>query len=262
MVCRFDVSLGYGVSSDLAAAREWYQKADAQDFPPAKLGLIDLELSVFGSCVAGCSKNSLFSLYRARYDPEQLKYGKKERRAVFRELVAEGERGDIEARILLGMCYERGIHVEENWDIALEWYRRAAVEGSEEGCALFARLSTAMEGESGAWDRLEARVVCTLARGRQQQGIEPAAQKKAIKWRLETAADGDRYACWRLHELYLLGLEVEENRKKSRKWLTRACEGHSDETVREYFQSVRPRITEVINEHSLDVALRSGPVGI
>jgi TPR repeat protein len=107
-----------------------------------------------------------------------MKYGKKERGAVFREPITEGECGDIEARILLGMCYERGIHVEENWDIALEWYRRAAVEGSEEGCALFARLSTAMKGESGAWDRLEARVICTLASGRQQQGIEPAAQKK------------------------------------------------------------------------------------
>ena len=35
---------------------------------------------------------------------------------------------------------------------------------------------------------------------------------------------------------------------------------HSDETVREYFETVRPRITEVIDEHSLDVALRSGPV--
>ena len=173
--------LGYGVNSDLAAAREWYQKADAQEFPPARLGLIDLDLSVFGSCVAGCGKNSLFSFYRARYDPEKMKYGKKERRAVFREFVTEGESGDTETRILLGMCYERGIHVEENWDVALEWYRRAAVEGSEEGCALFARLSTAMEGESGAWDRLEARVVCTLARGRQQQGIEPENSEKSDK---------------------------------------------------------------------------------
>jgi hypothetical protein len=56
----------------------------------------------------------------------------------------------------------------------------------------------------------------------------------------------------------LLGLEVKENRKESKKWLTLACEGHPDENVREYFESVRPRITEVIDEHSLDVALRSG----
>ena len=39
-------------------------------------------------------------------------------------------------------------------------------------------------------------------------------------------------------------------------WLARACEGHPNETVREYFELVRPRINEVVAEHAVDLALR------
>jgi TPR repeat protein len=248
---------GYGVRKDSALAREWYEKSGAGGFPLAAAGLADLDASRLEPCVPGSAPTTVLSFYRARYAPDKLICSKKDRGAAFRTISADAAAGDIDAQILLGTCYERGIHVEENWDVALDWYRGAAFEGSEEAGTLFARLSTEMDGDEGAWDRHEAEVIGTLARSSSQRGCEPSGVRKAIKWRLKGAEEGDRYACWRLHELYLLDKGVKQDREKSAKWLIRACEGHADEAVRRYFESVRPRIEEVIDEHILDVALRA-----
>jgi len=153
----------------------------------------------------------------------------------------------------MGMSYEKGLHVKKHWATALEWYRRAAVQGLEEGYALYEELDEMMEGEAGAWDRLETKVVGILARSCKQKGVEPANALDAIEWRLGPAKEGDAYARWRLHELYLLKEKGNKNRDVAVKWLTMACDGHPDETVREYFELMHPRIGEVVAEHAVDV---------
>jgi TPR repeat protein len=241
-----DALAGFGVQSSAALG-----------YAPSKLGLMDLNRDGSHSNATGGEQADAPSRYQAQYAPDKLESAKSERDALFRELAACGARGDSESQILLGLCYERGILAQRNFDVALEWYRRAAVQGSEEGCASFVRLSAVVEGDDGAWDRLETQVVCTLARSSLQRGPEPSNQRKAIKWRLNGAAAGDRYACWRLHELYLLGQSVKEDREESATWLRRACEDHPDEIVRGYFARVRSCIAEVVEDHVLDVALRA-----
>jgi TPR repeat protein len=155
------------------------------------------------------------------------------------------------------MCYERGIHVQRHWQTAAEWYRRAAVQGFKQGYALYKKLSWTMEGETGVWNQLETEVVYELARANILRGPEPANEVDAYRWCLEAAQKGDRYACWRLHEIYLLGQGVEVNRERSAKWLTAALAGSVREPMLSYADMVPPDLKRLLSEHTTLLALRS-----
>lgn len=49
--------------------------------------------------------------------------------AMFERKLAEAERGDLEAQYDVGYRYEKGRGVEEDQEVALEWYRKAAEQG-------------------------------------------------------------------------------------------------------------------------------------
>jgi TPR repeat protein len=141
--------------------------------------------------------------------------------------LAEG--GNAVAQFNLGLMYDQGQGVQQNYAEAAKWYRLAAAQGNagaqlnlglmyDEGHGVHQDYSEAMkwyrlaaaQGNAGAQFNLG--VMYTFGQGVQQNYAE------AAKWYLLAAAHGDAHAQFNLGLMYAQGRGVKQNYAEAVKW--------------------------------------------
>ena len=138
---------GNGVAQDSIKAREWYDKAAAQDEPRALFAIATIMERE--DSIAGYSKRKLRKqptvtyLERAatnRHIDAQYKlaqcyekgwYVKKSKKKAFNWYLRAANQGHPEAMELVGYCYEKGRGVKKDEHRAAKWYRLAEQNGQE-----------------------------------------------------------------------------------------------------------------------------------
>ncbi|MGD9537076.1 MAG: peptidoglycan-binding protein [Alphaproteobacteria bacterium] len=99
---------GYGVTADAEAATKWYGQAAARRYAPAQIALSRLAEAGDAAAKSKASEDAIRALKDA------------------------AERGSAEAQFSLGVAYDRGVGVIQNYATAASWYQRAAVQGLAE----------------------------------------------------------------------------------------------------------------------------------
>ena len=109
------------------------------------------------------------------------------------------KKGNSEAQYYLGVCYDNGQGVEQDYKEAVKWYRKAAEQG-----------------HSDAQNNLG---VCYY----NGQGVEQD-YKEAVKWYRKAAEQGHSLAQYNLGVCYDNGQGVEQDYKEAVKWYRKAAE--------------------------------------
>lgn len=151
---------------------------------------------------------------------------------LFRSLA---EQGDALAQTPLGLMYEYGQGVPQDYKEALKWYRLAAEQGDAFGQHALGLMYGRGNGvpqdfkEAIKWFQLAAKQGLPFsqhllggmyARG---QGV-PQDYKEALKWFRLAAEQGDRDAEFALGHMYVEGNGVPQNYKEASKWYRLAAE--------------------------------------
>ncbi len=119
------------------------------------------------------------------------------------DLLKESLQGDTRAQANLGHCYHEGQGVEQSYDEAVKWYRKAAEQG-----------------EALAQDLLGD---CYY----EGHGVEQSYDE-AVKWYRKAAEQGDATAQADLGVCYYKGHGVEQSYDEAVKWLRKAAEQGND----------------------------------
>lgn len=151
------------------------------------------------------------------------------------EFLRRARQGEAEAQHKLGVCFAYGRGVRQDWDQAVEWYRKAA----EQGCAAaqkdlgvcYARGKGVAQdwGEAVRWYRLAAengdtRAQCNLAqRFYKGEGIRRSFEQ-AAEWYRKAAEQGYSWAQYKLGRCFAAGEGVPQDWKQAVHWYTRAAE--------------------------------------
>ncbi len=152
----------------------------------------------------------------------------------------KAEKGDAEAQVRLGVCYEAGVRVEQDLPEALKWFRKAAEQGYAPAQIILGHHYA--NGIGIAKDEVEA-VKCyrkaaeqghTEAQARlgvcyeDGNGVKQDLQE-ALKWFRKAAEQGDYRTQYLLGFRYAKGLGVVKDYKESFKWLQMAAyQGHDE----------------------------------
>jgi uncharacterized protein len=243
---------GTGVDKDLAAARRWYATSAAQGFRMAEDGLLMLTASerkayVDPALLRAPSSQTIYS------DLKQLRCFAQDTEVVLWAFQRGADLGNVEMQILLGKCYEKGICVPAQWEIALEWYRRAGAQGSQTGLDSYKTLSSAKLRDRGHQERCELEFVCEMAVASTLRGPEPANEVDAFWWYFEAAQKDDMYACWRLSDCYRMGYGVEADLDQSFEYSCFVIESGSDGYSEAYW-----KYNEVLSETPCDELINDG----
>ncbi len=115
------------------------------------------------------------------------------------QLRMSAEQGDAEAQNLLGVCYENGQGVEQDYEEAARWYRKSAEQG-------FAMAQANLGG-------------CYYF----GNGVEQD-YREAVKWFRKAAEQGVALAQRWLGNCYLNGAGVEQDKAEAVKWLRKAAD--------------------------------------
>ena len=131
------------------------------------------------------------------------------------EEMRAAEQGGAEAQYSLGMRYAQGLRVEHSMEQALEWWRRAALQGHH--------------AAQWALDDVESRLGITSTREIASKDATPPAPEVVPSSLLRAAERGDAEAQFDLGELYFWGEEgVPKKPAEAVKWYRKAAEqGHA-----------------------------------
>jgi TPR repeat protein len=177
----FKYEQGLGVSKDVAEALRWYREAASQGNAEAEVRISRLE-GRSGQVVS--------------------------RPSPFDEMKRAAEQGDSEAQRALGFKYERGLGVESDLSLALEWYEKAASQGNPTAKLRMNMLlaenrepveqltSLEISQRSAAEGDPEAQFLLAL-RYEQARGI-PTDLGEALHWYEEAASQGHAAAQLRI----------------------------------------------------------------
>ena len=111
----------------------------------------------------------------------------------FDELLKKAERGDASAQNNLGICYDEGQGVEQDYEKAVFWYRKSAEQGN---------------------DSAQYNLALCYVKG---QGVEQDYEK-AVEWYRKSAEHGDSRAQFNLGHCYYKGQGVEQDYEKAVYW--------------------------------------------
>lgn len=114
------------------------------------------------------------------------------------------EEGDTNSKYYLGICYRRGLSIEEEPKEAFKWFMRAAEEG-----------------HANAQYEVANSYSCLVYMD--NSGVEPD-QKEAFNWYKKSAEQGHSDAQFSLASCYQFGDGVEEDSDEASKWLLKAAE--------------------------------------
>lgn len=111
----------------------------------------------------------------------------------------QAEGGDASAQWNLGLLYERGNGIEQNYALAAEWYHKAAKQGFSDAQASLGNLYT-------------------LGRGVKRD------YAKAAEWYRMAADQDNPFAQWQFSGLYYNGLGVRQDYAEAVKWMRKAAD--------------------------------------
>ena len=171
---------GEGIEIDYAQSFKWASRSAAQDNPKAKYRLGSLHIQGRGVAKDENKAKALF---------KESKIG----------LLNLAGRNDPQAQAFLGVMYNRGMGVEQDFKEAVKWYRKAAEQGNAVAQYNLGQMY------------------------REGQGVEQDF-KEAVKWYRKAAEQGDVDAQYNLGVMYATGRGVEKDEEEAIKWLRKAAE--------------------------------------
>ena len=118
---------------------------------------------------------------------------------VQKEMLRMAEAGDAGAQFSLGVMYEQGKGIRQDYTEAVQWYRKAAEQGDT-----YAQVSLGLMYEKG-------------------QGVRQD-YAKAVSWYRKAAEQGQAEAQYNLGVMYEEGQGVSKNRKVAKEWYKKACD--------------------------------------
>jgi TPR repeat protein len=148
-----------------------------------------------------------------------------------KEIMREAESGDAEAQFILGMMYDHGQGVHQDYKEAVKWYAKAAEQGQID--ALFMHdfslgmketIRKAESGDAEAQFRLGRMFEQGLGRMFDTGRFVRQDYKEAVKWYTKAAEQGDAGAQNNLGQCYRRGQGVPQDYKEALMWLTMAAE--------------------------------------
>ena len=156
-------------------------------------------------------------------------------RKSFEKIKAKAEKGDAEAQLNLGLCYDKGEGIAENESEAVKWYRKAAEQNIAKAqfylgsCYGFGRGVSKDEKEAVIWYRKAA-----------EQNLIPAQytlgacfalgkgvakdEMEAVKWYRKAAEQNDAEAQFQMGTRYASGEGVAKNEIEAVMWWRKAAE--------------------------------------
>jgi|GEM_PF-5816271 len=153
----------------------------------------------------------------------------------FKQLAADADNGDPEAQRQLAYRYDRGIGVEEDVDLAVQWMRRSARQSYPPGQRGLGRLFERGRGveknyeEAVGWYRVAAEqgdVGAQINLGRMYEhgtGVRRSGEQ-AMHWYLQAADQGDARMQYVVGAYYHTGHIVEKNHVEAIRWYQLALE--------------------------------------
>ena len=118
---------------------------------------------------------------------------------VQKEMLQLAEAGDAELQFSLGVMYEHGEGVRQDYAEAVRWYRKAAEQGHVEA---------------------QYNLGVMYAEG---QGVRQD-YAKAVRWYRKAAEQGQAESQYNLGLMYEKGKGVPKNRKVAKEWYKKACD--------------------------------------
>ena len=200
---------GWGVERDVEKAAFWYERAAARNIAPAELVLAHM-------------------LRRGEI-------GAPDGELALRRLRSAAHRGSASAQFELGVAYDRGVGVTQNYATAAIWYEKAAAQGLTEAIYNLATLFDEGLGPPKdhlvalAWYRQAARAGNALAENNignlYEKGLGvPQDYVRAVEWYGKAAARGLAIAQNNLATMYHLGHGVARDFKAAARWYSLAAE--------------------------------------
>ncbi|KXB91570.1 tetratricopeptide repeat protein [Megasphaera hutchinsoni] len=183
---------GKGVEKDDVKAVEWYQKAADQGYAAAQY-----QLGVCYEEGKGVVRDYATAIKWYQKAADQGNVFSRNRINELQKRMAE--QGDAAAQYQLGVCYEHGKGVTQDYKKAVEWYQKAAEQGHT-AAQYYLSLCYA-KGKGVAQDFV-----------------------KAVKWSKKAAEQGDADAQCVLGGGYLLGIGVARDEVKAVEWFMKAAE--------------------------------------
>ena len=122
----------------------------------------------------------------------------------FRETLQAAKQGNAKAQVNLGLMYEQGQGVRQDYTQAAQWYRKAAEQGDAK-----AQFNLGVMYEN-------------------RQGVRQD-YKQAVQWYRKAAEQGDAQAQFNLGGMYAQGRGVRQDYAQAVQWYRKACQnGHQD----------------------------------
>ncbi|WP_204966184.1 tetratricopeptide repeat protein [Megamonas hypermegale] len=117
----------------------------------------------------------------------------------YEKMMYSAEQGDSEAQYLLGIMYEKGNEIEQDYEEAVKWYKESAKQGNSEAQYKLGYMYQFGDGV--------------------RQDYE-----EAVRWYKESAEQGNSEAQNNLGEMYYYGYGVEEDYEEAIRWYRKAIE--------------------------------------
>lgn len=195
---------GNGVTQDAYTSYAWLKIAASidpnnQKYIDAINGRVSAEFISMGKrreleLRAAMSSNAKIEITKPRLDDAQL----------FQAIKKLALDGNVNSQARLGQCYALGKGVDQDWDEAVYWWRRAADAGS--AGAQFGLAMCYLEGN----------------------GVEQSPHK-AFVWFLKSANQGDAAAEFNVGMSYATGRGVDRDDRKAVEWLMKsALQGYAE----------------------------------
>jgi len=165
-------------------------------------------------------------------------------------LINKAESGDGRSQVLLGLAFELGQGIEQNYGTAVRWFRKAAEQGDPEGkaylgSAYISGLGVSRNVEEGLRWYHSAAEQGNVGSQMALWGIYgsgesvPQDKETAVRWLRKAAEQGDPLAESLMGDSYSKGSGVSPDEKEATAWYRRAAEhgdGAAQETVgKRYF---------------------------
>ncbi|CBY81047.1 hypothetical protein AO053_09715 [Haemophilus influenzae biotype aegyptius] len=155
--------------------------------------------ALFGASIFSFQSTTWADTLEQQFQQGLTAYEQSDYQTAFKLWLPLAEQGDAQAQGGLGMMYERGLGVKQDYFKAVNWYRKAAEQGDAD-----AQLNLGM--------------MYAIGRGVKQDDVE------SVKWFRKAAEQGYAPAQFALGALYLLGQGVQVNKSLAKEWFGKACD--------------------------------------
>lgn len=154
--------MGRGVRKNMAVAIEWFNKASAKGHVEAGYKLLYLDIQ----------KNNLTA----------------ENKGEFENLKSKGKSGEGYAQYMLGLMYQNGVGLKKSESKAMEWYKKAALQGITAAEQGFESIETAKRKRAASNEKKQA----AAKKKEQKKKNAELVKKKKLELEKEAKANAEK----------------------------------------------------------------------